>query len=976
MRTAHVSSLALLFLLACSTFAHPVEAQGAGSARILGRVTSTDGRALADVAVTFASPNLPGIRSASSAGNGDFASPPLPPGRYTLTFEKVGFQTLRLETTLGAGRVETLDALLSPGGGPPVVEERPGGRFSTAITAAETIDHDLLEELPGDRTLRSAVELAAGVHATGPNGALSLLGAQSWESLYLADDVVLNENVRGQPFDLLIEDALDQTTTFSSSIPAELGRFTGGLVNAVTRSGGNRFSGSLRIGLRNDDWQAATPLTVNRRNDTEATLEATFGGPILPDRLWFFVAARSADRNLERRTRILQIPFERQDDDDRFAAKLTFRLGAAHLLQAGYAEVDRRMTNVPHGGLDTFSVTTDDGSHQDRETPQEALAISYSGIVSPRFFAEASYSERQFTFEGSGGRDTSLLGGTPVWDIGAGVIYNESIFCGVCRDEERDNESGRAQASYFLPAAGAGSHDVTFGFETFEDIRIADNHQSATDWMVWNFAGSIFDRANGLAFPVFQPGATLLEWFPILEPSQGTSFVTDAAYVNDRWRLGDRWSLNLGLRYDQNDFVNSLGNGAIDSDRWSPRLGVSFQPAAESPWRLNASYGTYVGLIPNTIGNSGSVAGSPAQFEFIYLGPGINGDGPLLDPVAALGQLFDWFFGQCPRAQVESDPTSCPLLIGRDIPTQTTLPTSGLLTPAADELTAGFSRRLGRGGLLRLDYVRREWSDLFATRRDLSTGLGIGPFGEPFDLGIVVNEDGVLRREADLVNLYYSHSLLSGRLRLGGNYTWMDATGNFDGETSGAGPVASDLLSYPEYREARWNSPDGTLSVGQEHRLRVWAIYDLLRLARHHLNLSLLQSFLSGRPYSAVASIDSRPYVQNPGYVTPPTSVDYFFSRRGEFVTDDVTQTDLGVNYSVQLGRIELFVQPEVLNVFNEDAAIDVDRTVRLLQPFNPFSGTPVEGVHWARGADFGQPVSDEDFQTPRTYRFSVGLRF
>jgi hypothetical protein len=46
------------------------------------------------------------------------------------------------------------------------------------------------------------------------------------------------------------------------------------------------------------------------------------------------------------------------------------------------------------------------------------------------------------------------------------------------------------------------------------------------------------------------------------------------------------------------------------------------------------------------------------------------------------------------------------------------------------------------------------------------------------------------------------------------------------------------------------------------------------------------------------------------------------------------------------------------------------------LLPFNPFTETPVEGVHWRKGEDFGKPLEEDDLQLPRVYRFSVGIRF
>jgi len=84
---------------------------------------------------------------------------------------------------------------------------------------------------------------------------------------------------------------------------------------------------------------------------------------------------------------------------------------------------------------------------------------------------------------------------------------------------------------------------------------------------------------------------------------------------------------------------------------------------------------------------------------------------------------------------------------------------------------------------------------------------------------------------------------------------------------------------------------------------------------------------------------------------------------------------------------VETFLQPEVLNVCNESAIVDVNTKVNtrsygcsssVCQYFNPFdaSYTPVEGLDFEYGEVFGEPENDGDFQLPRTFRFSVGIRF
>lgn len=118
----------------------------------------------------------------------------------------------------------------------------------------------------------------------------------SYEGLFLVNGVVVNETVRGTARDLFIEDSIEETKTSTSSISAEFGRFTGGVVNTITKSGGNTVSGSLRTTLNDETWRNRTPFelglsTDSRVNRVTPTHEATLGGPVFKDRVWYFLAA-------------------------------------------------------------------------------------------------------------------------------------------------------------------------------------------------------------------------------------------------------------------------------------------------------------------------------------------------------------------------------------------------------------------------------------------------------------------------------------------------------------------------------------------------------------------------------------------------------------------------------------------------------------------------------------------------------------
>ena len=177
----------------------------------------------------------------------------------------------------------------------------------------------LIDNLPVDRSLRSIVLLAPGVTDNGPRGnvgttndrkALMISGALSYSNLFLINGVVVNENLRGQPYDLFIEDAIEETTIKTGSISAEYGRFTGGVVNAITRSGGNDVNGSFRATLNNDRGRPTTRSTArwvvdNRVDHVTESYEETLGGPVWKDRIWFFAAGRQAELSDSRETRLV-----------------------------------------------------------------------------------------------------------------------------------------------------------------------------------------------------------------------------------------------------------------------------------------------------------------------------------------------------------------------------------------------------------------------------------------------------------------------------------------------------------------------------------------------------------------------------------------------------------------------------------------------------------------------------------------------
>ncbi len=124
----------------------------------------------------------------------------------------------------------------------------------------------------------------------------------------------------------------------------------------------------------------------------------------------------------------------------------------------------------------------------------------------------------------------------------------------------------------------------------------------------------------------------------------------------------------------------------------------------------------------------------------------------------------------------------------------------------------------------------------------------------------------------------------------------------------------------------------------------------------------------------------------NPGYALNQFKTGpYFFSKRGAFRTDSVFSTDVAVNYEIPYRGFRFFVKGDVLNLLNSAAVVSPGTQVLTrfrsgsgsgLLAFNPFTETPVEGVHYRLSPDFGKAIGPDSYQTPRTFQLAFGARF
>jgi hypothetical protein len=967
------SAIPLVFLLLIAT---PMAGQ-ATTATLVGRVTA-NGVPLPGVLVVLTSPSLLGSRVVTTADDGQYLVPALPPGDYAIRFEMEGMEPLDWRATLPLAQMTRVDARMTPAAfeadinvtaASPTLLETP--QVSTNFTG------EAMELLPTGRGITDAVMLAPGV-LVDSSGFASISGAEVFDNLYLVNGVSVGSRRTNQPLNLFIEDAIQETTILSSGISAEHGRFSGGVVNVLTKSGGNELSGSLRDTLASDSWVARTPFAgeLDHLDEISHELQATLGGRVVRDRLWFFLSGRHYDRDSNRATPETFVPFISNNYEDRGEAKLTGSITSNQTIVASYLRVDETRENV-NSPLDTRAL-------YDEINPRSLFAVHYTAVAGSSLVAEAQYSKRTEGRQRRGGGDGTLLGGLPVQDLVTGAETWATVFCGVCFSSYGDARDVQAKASWLGSSPRLGIHEVLAGFDDYHDLMRSDVSSGSSN-LVLSTPIAVVGQA---AVVQLVPDQTYVEW-SVYSPSQEGDFNSRAIFLNDRITFGDHLTASLGLRYDRTHATNTDGTTVADDSRISPRAGLVYDLFGDGRDRINASFSRYVAKVQESAATAAEDSLSPTLYYWNYDGDAVNEDPENALPTEeVLRQFLDWFAARGGTADTSDAAGSFRSQIVLD---------GTLDSPYADEVALGYGHRIGENGTAQVNLLRREWSSFYTLNLTLGRPPIVNPDGTRADPIVVTTEDEGLMREYKAAQ--FQGNYRRGRFTVAGNYTYATLRGNVEAATTGgANPQQSPLNYRPEFTRYAQRSPIGYLSNDVRHTANAWLIFRLPGV-RHQLTVSLLETFHTGRPYNMVSQIDLRGVRPNPGYISSFVQAPYYYRPRGSLRTEDTTATNLGLHYSLRLGATELLAHANVFNLFNEqalenpggiDTVVRTPTTDRNLVTFNPFTTTPIEcpqGVptsstqcrgiaNYQVSPRFGEARGTFAYQRPRTYTLSVALRF
>ena len=956
-------------LLATAT---PLFAQGEQAGAIRGRLSTSDGLALPGATVTVVSPSLQGARSTVADVNGVYTLPGLPPGQYTVRFEMMGLATGERQITVPLGSPIVVDQTLAPAHVIENVDVSAAPVTPVAVPAgAFNLGTDLTAKLPIGRTAFQIAELAPGLTDNTPNqNQVTIGGGLAYDNVFLVDGVDVNDNVFGQPNGLFIEEGIQEVQVLTSGIGAEYGRFGGGVVNVVTRSGGNLFSGAFRTNLTNASWSDETPLEkakgTKRASKLSPTYEAIAGGPVVKDRLWYFGGGRVERTTTANLLPLTGISYAGKNDNRRYEGKLTGTLAPGQTLQGTYIDSRTDQFAVSHpNSIDPLALT--------KPTTANRLAVAtWRGVVANRAFATAQYSQKNWQVTNNGGTSTDIhdspflsRGTTP--GVVGGAEYSAPYFDSTDPDG-RNNRQATATISYLLGRKGFGSHEMKSGVEYFVSTRTTGNSQTSTGYIFQtdyklDAAGKPALDAAGHLIPVFTTGTSrLATWMPTR--GAAIDITTTSAFASDRWTVAPRLTLDLGLRYEHVGTQADLQTQAVHANTFMPRLGATYALTADGRTVASATYGHYAGTYNDVQFSRNSAAGNADRLTGSYTGP--SGEGLNFAPAF--------------------DPANY-TTIGGTFPTANVLFARNLTSPTTRETTLSLGRDFGAGVWTRGRFVHRRATNFvedYITIADGKTvvtrnGINFGTFDNA-----TYRNSSLPKREYDAVDVQSGWQAKKS-LTVAGQWTvQLRNNGNFEGEAANNPAIPSFIGDNPEMFVASRDFPMGRLDDFQRSKVRMWASYGLNLGRAGHLDLAPMYRYNSARTFSYVATVamSAQQLAANPGYARPPSSQSLFFGERGAGTFAGYGLVDLASTWSIPVWKtMAPWFKVEALNIANNQKPISWDTTITAnLAGAKDANGLPLEYV---TGANFGKPTRTTDYPRPRpgmdggrTFIAAFGLKF
>lgn len=603
MRKSLVLALALVSGLGLASPAHAVDAD------IVGIVRDHTGAVLPGVAITARNVDTGLTRSVATDGQGRYRLVALSVGRYTVTAELAGFQTvvregITLTINMRANvdfemKVAPIAESITVSGESPIVE-------TTSSEVGTTFTRTVIDEMPlNGRNPTDLLLLAPGVTTGVARGGYAISGSLERNNSYTIDGIDNNDDIVGGQRASLQQDVVREFQLIANQFAAEYGRASGGSVNVLTESGTNQLRGRLNFFWRNDRFDAQPFLSkkagVEKSPFDRKTFGGTLGGPIVRDKTHFFLAYEQERQteNLEFNLPDINYPsvgpypavqggFRVEPNtttNPKYFAKLTHLFSSKHNLAV---TLNHERNTDPKDGCDGTDLTCFQFSGKDY-----LFVANYNWVISPRTLNILRVARTKADVLFTVPEDQRF----PLHDR-PGIDYGQQGNMPQGRDERHWIVGSTLSHTFNWQ----GDHDLRLGAEV--------NLERSHSFFDSNFGGTFlfdtarpFDPADRSTYPTRY---TVRTGDSVLDRDMNIY----AAFVQDNWRIKPNFTLNLGLRYDLEIMAPHLretGQRGLfnipllsgdtdyktDTNNLGPRIGFAWDPWNDGKTVIRGGAGLY-----------------------------------------------------------------------------------------------------------------------------------------------------------------------------------------------------------------------------------------------------------------------------------------------------------------------------------------------------------------------------------------------
>ena len=595
-----------------------------------GTVTDESGGVLPGATVNVTNKATGQLRSVTTGSDGTYVLPDLDPGRYAVRFELTGFSSSQVEDiNVLLGRSLKLDAQLKVGNlsetvnvsaeAVPVIDIR-------TTTVAHNVTAEEFDRMPKSRSFQAVALAAPSVNSGDIEGGFQVNGASGAENAFTVDGVVTTSLVNGSSRQDTVFEYLQEVQVKTTGIPAEYGGALGGVISAVTKSGGNNFRGEAHYYFEGNALKAApvkrlvlspiddvTVAYINDNEDPDKRHEfgGSLGGPIVRDKLFFF---GSLSPRLVRETR-------------------NYRASSGTEL----FPVDRKQTYMQTFGKISYnsSRVLASGSVLWTPTTSKGLFQAYNGIGPNVISASASAltPNRTLGFEvkqtNTSGNVDFILSNAAFLSARGGYFYDNYKDTGVPSTTSYTYQTSAISLPFAIPA------DLVGPINTVNTPRIQTNNFDKTTRGFFNVdynhslnAGGLHTFKGGVGYQntandidIAYPGGYVYIYWDRSFTSNVTRVPDRGAYgyyevhdigtfgrvganiislyAQDQWNVTPRLTLNLGVR-TENESIPNFQEGADKAafefsmaDKIAPRLGATYDLKGDGRTKLFGSWGRY-----------------------------------------------------------------------------------------------------------------------------------------------------------------------------------------------------------------------------------------------------------------------------------------------------------------------------------------------------------------------------------------------